>query len=196
LKAMEKGDAKEEAQFTDAQLLGMIEEHQDDPSVMLQIMKQVSKQTAGNEAETKLLAAEMTQRKKEMDSYLTATWPDIHDEGSENYQNVQSAKEMMNVAEHPLGDFLGAASMMFMQMPQMLENAKKEAREEALKGNTEIKRKQNIKANSLEQGKKKESSSVQNSNFNANVKQFGMNKSTAKIYAQILKDSAPATVEV
>ena len=43
LKGMEvKSDDKEE-QFTDAQLKDMIEEHRDDPNVMLQIMKQVSK---------------------------------------------------------------------------------------------------------------------------------------------------------
>lgn len=194
LKAMEtKGDDKD-ANFSDAQLIGMIEEHQDEPGTMLQIMKQVGKQAASGEADVRIKAVEASQRKKEMDSYLLKTYPDAYDEGSENHKSIQQAKEYLHLTDHPLGDFLAGSSTMFLQVPEMLENVKKEARENALK--VEDARKKNIKQNSLESGKKKTASKELSSNYRSTAKQLGLSKSQTAIYAKLLTQGKTATVEV
>ena len=78
-------------------------------------------------------------------------------------------------------------------MTDKLEAAKQEGRELALKEKTEKKRKEKIKENSLETGKKKVSINELPSDYQSTAKQLNLSKSATKIYAQLLKK--PETVE-
>ena len=197
LKGLEPKDDDKEEQFTDVQLKDMLEEHRDDPQVMLQIMKQVSKQASKSDAEAYTEAAEVSQRKKELDTHVLSTWPDIHNEGSQTHQDIEHAKEFLHVTDHPLGDFIGGAGMVYLQLDQMLEDARKDEREKILKTTTEEKRKESIKGNSLETGKKKGGSKGLSAEYRSTAKQLNLSKSASKIYAEILKKGKqPAIVEV
>ena len=196
LKGLEVKSDDTEEQFTDAQLKDMLEEHRDDPQVMLQIMKQVSKQASKTDAEAYTQAAEVSQRKKELETHLVSTWPDVHNEGSQTHQDIEHAKEFLHVTDHPLGDFIGGAGMVYLQLDQMLEDARKEEREKILKDTTEVKRKKSIKENSLETGKKKGDSKGLSSKYRSTAKQLNLTKSQAAIYAKLLgNDKQSATVE-
>lgn len=197
LKSMEaKGDDKSES-LTDAQLESLIEENQDNPKAMLQIMKQVSTQTATGKAEDAVKTIELSQRKKELDGHLITTWPDANDEGSQTHADIQNAKEFLHVTDHPLGDFIGAAGKLYLELPTMLENARREERDKILKGTTEKKRKESIKENSLDTSKKKVSSKGMSADYQATAKQLKLSPSATKIMAQIVNENKKsATVEV
>lgn len=197
LKSMEtKSDDKGE-NLTDAQLESLIEENRDDPRAMLQIMKQVSTQAATGKAEDTVKAVELSQRKKELDGHLVTTWPDANDEGSDTHADIQNAKEFLHVTDHPLGNFIGAAGKLYLELPTMLENARREERDKIAKGTTEKKRKESIKENSLEPSKKKGSLKGMPAESRATAKQFKLSPSQEKIMAQIVNgNKQSATVEV
>ena len=197
LKSMEAKDEDKSESLTDAQLESLIEENQDNPKAMLQIMKQVSTQAATGEAESAVKTVELSQRKKELDGHLVTTWPDANDEGSQTHADIQNAKEFLHVTDHPLGDFIGAAGKLFTELPTMLENARREERDKIMKGTTEKKRKESIKKNSLETGTKKVSAKGMSETYQATAKQMKLSPSQAKIMAQIVNENKQsATVEV
>ena len=193
-KALETKTADKDTVFTDDQLKKMIEEHQDDPAVMLQIMKHVSKQTAGDETKSQVSAMELSNRKKDLDGYLTTHYPDAFNEGSQDHQDLQKAKEYLGLLDHPLGDYLAGSATVALQMPDMLENAKKEAKESAIK--VEENRKKSIKETNLESGKKKSKGVKLSDNHLAVAKQLGLSKSATRYYKEMLNNTKPATVEV
>ena len=185
-----------DTQFTDTQLKNMIEENQDDPGVMLQIMKHVSKQVASGEAKGEVIASEIAQRKKEMDDYLLLNYPDAYTEGSKDHQSIQQAKDYLHLNDHPLADTLAAAVTAFLQQPDLLEAARKEGRESAAQ--VETNRKKSIKENSLETGKKKVVAASLPSDHAAMAKQLGLTtKKQIALYKQLLnKGKNTAAVEV
>ena len=192
----DKEDNKGKSKLTTDQLEEMVQEHSDDPKAMVQIMQKIADQSLDDKAEVFAETAEVTARKKELESLLVTTWPDVHNEGSEQFADIQNAKEFLHVTDHPLGDYLAAAGIEAFRLQDRLEAAKQEGRELALKENTEKKRKEDIKKNSLETGTKKVSIKELSSDHQATAKQLGLTKSKSgmKIYAQLLKK--PATVEV
>ena len=192
--ALEAKGADKDAKFTDDQLEQMIDEHQGDSKMLVQVFKHLASQTADNKAKLHVDAAAISQRKKELDEHLASSWPGVYDEGSKDHQDIQKAKEYLHLEDHPLGDFLAGASTMYLQMPDMIDNAKKEAREGALK--VEDNRKKTIKESSLETGKKKETPGKPSSNELAIAKQLDLSKSATKVYLQLRKQAKTATVEV
>ncbi len=186
----------EETGLTDEELEDLIEANQDDPKAMLKIMKQVSQQAASSNANNAVKTVEISQRRKELDEHLLSTWPDARTEGSETHTDIENAKEFFYVTDHPLGDFLGAAGRLYVKLPEMLENARKEGRENALKTKAEENRKTTIKANSLDTGAKKTSAKVSGKHLAA-AKQLGLTESATKIMAQIVNQNKKnASVEV
>ena len=196
LKSMKDVKESQDTTFTDEQLRGIIDKNRDDPDVMLQIMKQVAKQTGGDAAKGQVDAANISTRRKELDLPLTKTWPDAHDEGSEDHASLQEAKDYFYLTDHPLGDFLAGAGTALMQMDDVLEKTKKEARKTAL--NVESKRKKIIKGNSLQVPKNKDSKlKALSKDSQAVAKQIGLSPSATKIYETLLQPGKNnATVEV
>jgi len=190
-----KAKADKDTKFTDDQIKGLLAQHQDDPDMLFQIFRTMSRQEAGNEAKIQIDAANMAQRRKEMDDCLISNWPNVYDEGSEDHQSIQDAKEYFYLKDHPLGDFLAGAATSLMQMDETLENTKKEAREAALK--IENNRKKKIKETSLKTGKKPSKKAALSGDQLAIPKQLGLSKNATKIYNEMMKNSnQSATVEV
>ncbi len=196
-KKFESYEAKaneKESKFTDDQIKGLLAEHQDDPNMLFQIMKTISKQEAGSEAKIQVDAANMTQRKGDMDTALLSTWPKAYEDGSEDNQSIQQAKDYFYLQDHPLGDFLAGAATSLMQMDKTLEDTKKEAREKALK--VEKNRKKAIKQTSLGSVKRGSGKDALPSKYNSAAKQLNLTKSQAAIYKQLVAKGENATVEV
>ena len=195
MKAIEAKAADKDTKFTRDQLKEMLDENRDDPDVVLNIIEHVAKQISGDEAKTHVDAAELSKTKNDLDGYLTASWPDAHVEGSKDHQDIQKAKDALHLNDHPLSDYLAAAATMLPQMPDIIDDAKKEARESAL--TAEDNRKKNIKQNSLESGKAKIVSVKPSGSIIATAKQMGLTKRQAKIHAELCsKKDKTATVEV
>lgn len=193
-KAMEVKTADKDTKFTRDQLKQMLDENREDPDVVLNIIEHVAKQISGDEAKTHVDAAELSKMKKDLDGYLTASWPDAFVEGSKDHQDIQQAKDALHLNDHPLGDYLAGAATMLTQVPDMIDNAKKEARESAI--TVEDNRKKTIKQNSLESGKPKSVPGKPPGNALEVAKQMGLSKSATKVYLQLRNKKTTATVEV
>jgi hypothetical protein len=189
-----------EAKFTDAQLLNIMNDNADDPAVLFQVVKQMIAQGTEGVKDEAVNAAEIKRTKQELDNYLSTNWPDIKDESSESHKQLTEAKQWMQLDTHPYGDFLATAAVIMQQVPDMIENAKKEAKAEALKEKTEKTRKDKIKSNKAPKGGKKgEVVGDLPSNFNEAAQTLGLNKRQKALYAKMIAGAnkgAPMTAEV
>ena len=186
-----------DVEFSDEQLLGMLEAHKEDNVVLLQIMKQVGKQAAKKGEKNAINAAEMASQKKQLDSYLSENWPEINDESSEIYGDVQKAKELLHLEDHPMADFLAAGSVVFMNMKEMIKQAEERGKKANLKDASDNNRKKSIKNKKLSpKGKETGSKVTLPAQAQETVKQLGMNPRQAKIYAKLLKSKQPVATEV
>jgi hypothetical protein len=196
----QKKDPEGEASFSDAQLKQIMEEHRDDPGVQIQVLKQLVNQELKGMKQDTLNEAEIGQTKKEIEDQLYQTYPDLKNDGSDMRKSVDEAKGKLHLNDHPFSDFLGVGALLLTQFPQLIEDAKKQGAEEALKGKTEDNRKERIKNTGLaNRGNKKGSQVDLSAQHNETAKQLGMNKQQKHIYKQMLKGSEkqPAmTVEV
>jgi hypothetical protein len=197
-KKTEKKESKE-PEFTDAQLLDLIETHREDPAVMLQIMKQVSKQQSGIEAESKIKSKDIESKKQNIDTFLATNYGRFIDDGTPEYQDVQKAKEFLHLDDHPLSDFLAIASMQLSQLPNIIEHVKKQAVEEALKKNGEKSRKKAIKETSTGESKptkKVVATDDDTSQYLATAKQMGLDKEQTKKYLQMVQNAKKRSIIV
>jgi len=200
LEAKDTKDGDEDSKFTDAQLLGMMNEHKDDPAVMLQIMKHISKESGKKSEENAVDAAEIATTKKQVDSFITKNWPEINEDGSDLRRDVDEAKKMLRIEDHPYSDYLGIAAALVTNLPDMIAAAEERGKSAKIKDKNETNRKQGIKDNKLSsKGKKKGAEVKLPAQAQATAKQLGLTKSQVKIYKQMLgtdKGKQPITVEV
>ena len=191
-----------DVEFSDEQLLGMLEAHKEDNVVLLQIMKQVGKQAAKKGEKNAINAAEMASQKKQLDSYLSENWPEINDESSEIYGDVQKAKELLHLEDHPMADFLAAGSVVFMNMKEMIKQAEERGKKANLKDASDNNRKKSIKNKKLSPKGKENTATVQlSSSAQETAKMLGFNKDKRKlaIYKKMIaagKKKQPVSTEV
>ena len=199
-KAENKPDKKDsEVEFSDTQLLQLIEEHRDDPAVMLQLMKQVSKQQGKAQAVDAVKAAEIKQVKSQMDNFLVENFPAYVQDETVESQELTKAKALLSIDDHPFSDFLSVAGMMLMRLPAIQKEAFENGKAEALKKNGEDTRKRNIRESNLGPGKPKTKAAVVSDTekiAKANAKQMGMTESQYKRYLQLLKGAKQRVVTV
>jgi hypothetical protein len=200
LEAKDTTDKDEDGKFTDTQLLGMLREHKDDDAVQLQIMKHVSEESS-KKIEAKVVdAAEIAATKKQVDSFITKNWPEINEEGSDLRKDVDEAKKMLRIEDHPYSDYLGIAAALVTNLPDMITAAEERGKSAKIKDKNETNRKQSIKDNKLSNKGKKTGAEVKlPAQAQETAKQLGLTKSQIKIYKQMLgpeKGKQPITVEV
>jgi len=189
IKAEPKEDDKVE--FTDAQLQGLLETHKDDPAAMLQIMKLVSQQESKKGKDEAIDAVNVSNNKKEMDTYLETMYPDIKDEASPFRQDVDKTKTWLGMSDHPYGDFLATSVMVFNELENIISTARDEGKELALKGSAESERKKTIKSNALNPvtGKKGKSAALPTT-VEDTIKQMNMDKKQAAIYRKLMANKS------
>jgi hypothetical protein len=162
LRKAEKGAGKEkdaeegDAQFTDAQLLQMMEEHGDNKKVLFQIMKEMVSQNGKAIEQSAEAKATVRARSKELDDVVNQVHPGAFDEGSETYKNIQTTKAYLGLESNPYGDHLSLAMMAFKNIPNLVSAIKEQTRKELLGKTADEKRKTNIKSQTpADKGKKK-----------------------------------------
>ncbi len=187
-----------ETVFTDAQLINLIEEHKDDPATQLQIMKHVAKQHAKGAQEGAVDQAAISSTKKELDGFLSTTYPDLSTDGSEIRVVVDETKDRLGLSDHPYGDFLGTGAMLLQNIESFTAQAREEGKQEALKEMADGKRKADIKKKlpASPGGGKKKGSDVISSDVLKTAKQMGLSKKATEIYAKIRASAKQDTVTV
>ncbi len=190
LKAAKAATADKDVEFSDAQLLSMLEEHKDDPAVQLQIMKQIGQQAAKGTKTDAVNEVEITGNKRQMDAILSKIYPNLNKEGSEMRTDVDSVKVRLGIADHPYGDFFATGAMLLQNFEGVIAAAKEQGKTEALKIKGEEGRKKGIKASALSSTGGKKSKQVElSSKVKSNIKEIGLNPRQASIYAKLIKSA-------
>jgi hypothetical protein len=180
----------EESKFTDAQLLGMMNEHKDDPAVMLQIIKHVSQESGKKSEERAVDATEIANVKKQTDSFVTKNWPEINEDGSDLRKDVDEAKKMLRIEDHPFSDYLGIAAALVTNLPDMITAAEERGKKTNIKDKNETNRKQGIKDNKLsDKGKKTGVEVTLSAGAQETAKILGLSPTATKIYKTMLAAS-------
>lgn len=199
-KKTEKKESKE-PEFSDAQLLDLLEQHSDDKPVMLQIIKQVAKQQSGDMADAKIKGQEIKQKKATIDNFVLQNYSTFVTDDTPEHQELQKAKAFMHIEDHPLGDYLAIAALELAGLPKTIEQVRKSAVEEALKKNGEAGRKKAVKETSMGDSKPKKKivesdDDNSESRFLATAKQMGLNKEQTKTYLKMVKNAKKRSIIV
>ena len=148
-KAEKKDTGKKDDTFTDAQLLQMMKDHQDEPEVLFQIMKQMSKQAGDSAAKTAESKAEISSKRKELTGMVDKTFPGALKEGSTLYDGIQGHMGKFGLSDHPYGDVLSLGLLTLENLPTFYKNIQEQTKKELLGSNADKKRKDNINAGKL-----------------------------------------------
>lgn len=191
-------ETDDDAEFTDSQLLGLMETHKDDPATMLQIMRHEAKQAAKNQGKETVQDLATGSLKKETDAFLLDKYPNFFSEDSEIRPVINEAKERFGLTDHPIGDFYAAGAVALHSLPQIMQSEFERGKKEALGGKAENKRIVDIgKKTPADPGKRSSKPSTTLSGTAAETaKQMNLNKAQQKIYAKMLGKKKLNTVSV
>lgn len=194
----------EDITLNDSQFEALLNEHQGDARMQVQIMKQMAKQIAKGEKVDTVKTVQMQQMRQKQSEFLSANFPDLAKEDSPFRLEVEQAKGLLGLDDdNPDSDWYATASVVMARIPQLLKMAQDQGRQEALKGKTESARKAGIKAQQGPADKKVPSGNGEptaSNNYGLNAQQletakknFGFTKPEQfKWYAQNLKATASA----
>lgn len=134
-----------EPEFTDAQLLAIMKENGGDEGVLLQVMKQLSKQNNLDIQKITDKKVELAGKKSQVEK-LNETWQPYIEKNQDAIDKV--------VEYHGLGELpewqqrhLAVGALLVKDWPQILKSIKEQAQQEALSGKVDASRKSNIKNN-------------------------------------------------
>lgn len=199
-KASEKKDTPSEDgsdDLTQAQVVGLMKEHGDDPQVMFNIMTHIAEQKAKGVATEAVDAGNTAKTKAQLDTYMDTEFPDYNVEGTETHKALSDVKGRLGLDKHPYGDFLAMATLSHSQTENIRKNSYDQGVKDALNKKVEKNRGKAIKANQpTPRGKKGTPSKAALSKAHKEVAaQLGLSDKQAKIYGRLLGNESN-TVEV
>ena len=148
-KKVKKEDTEETETFTDTQLMGILKEHQGEPDILFNVMKQMVKQS-GKDVEKKAGdAAKIAQQQQLFDSKLSQAYPDLNTEGSELRSNVDTVKDTLGISDHPFGDLFAMGTLIMNNLSNFQKDAYEQGKKEALGEKAEETRKKTVKKNAF-----------------------------------------------
>lgn len=123
-----KPDEKKEKEtpFTEQQLVQLMREHHDDPDVMFQIVKEMTKQGTADAKMAAEKSIDIKNKKGQIDEFILQNWPDAKKEGSELYHGIQDAIAWAHLDGHPMAEQLAFGLLMTKNLPQTISNLRKE----------------------------------------------------------------------
>jgi len=159
-KKKEKEPADEEVQLSNADIEKIIADHGDNPETMRQLHEYMAKR------EAKVVTADFVEKERQNklqsvnDSWVSNKWPALTQEGSEARQKVDELKVNLNLANHPMGDYLAASAFVNDNLPTLQKQWFEAGKAEALGEKTETVRKKRVANGSLISPKKSSSKST------------------------------------
>lgn len=189
------GDDKK-VHFTDEQIVGIIQEHQDDPAVLLQVFKQVAKQEGEGLVESKVKNQEITRFKESAEEWLRDRVPDFFQDDSPVRAAVEKMKPHLGLDDHPMADILTLGQVYVANIDAIRKEEYERGRKEALGETAETRRKQGIKNTKPAPAKKGGTSTGHGLTASQleTAKNLGLEGDALKNYAAMLKKSGTVTV--
>lgn len=187
-----KGEKRtdEEETLTPDQLRQLMKEHKDDPDTMFNIMSYMMEQGSKKASREAIAKEEQSKKKALHDAYIAKRWPSMQDPNSELHQATMVAKKNLGIEDHPLSDYLAAASIICDQLDNIKNAEYERGKQDGLKGKVEDTRKKDVKESSLTPSGKTQTtgkSGTLKGTYADTAKQLNMTKSQKEIYAQLLK---------
>lgn len=179
----------DEPAFTDAQLLAIMKEHKDDPTVMLQVFKEVANQK-GKEIELSAeKAVDIKTKTGEFEKFLSTAFPNVMNEATPEFETVEKAVDWLHLEGHPFGKYLAVATMQFRALPDLIKKVQDDTRKEVLSKKADDTRKDKIKSN-LPPGSGEKSTvkapTLSPTQMETAKKLFGNDKKAISRYAKML----------
>jgi len=135
--------------FTRAQLKTILEENQDDPDTLLNVIETLTSQAAKTVTEDAMSKADLNRAAKEADTMLLSRWPSLAEDGSDLRLACDEKKEQYGLGDSPLGDLLSMSLLVMDDLPSLIKKYKEEGRKEALGETAEEKVKAAAKSTKL-----------------------------------------------
>jgi len=153
-----KNKEKDAEEFlSDADILKIMEEHKGDDGVTLNALKHVMARES-KKSKTEIVDEVQTKQRATMfnNALRSKLGADFEDESSDLRQSINKAKDFLNVTDHPFSDAIGAAAVVFDQLPHLLKMQYEKGKRDAMDGKTEKNRVSGIeKGKSLFDGAKR-----------------------------------------
>lgn len=187
LKKADKEQVKDP--LTKNQLVKILEENQDDPATLYNIVEYIAGQAAQGAKKDALNEGEIASKVKEVDGLLSQEFPDLSVPDSQMRGNVDDTKRHFGIESHPFGDLFGTAVNVLYNLKEIVEKAENKGKESALKEKADGKRKQNAKDTNLTskgKGAPKLVKGELSSKHEVVAKQMNMTKSQRGIYANLV----------
>jgi hypothetical protein len=178
----------DEGDFTDAQLIQIIDENKEDPGVLVHAVKQLIKQNNADLKELTDKKVDIARKRTEVDGVMKG-WQQYIDK---NQDSVDKAIEYHGLDDHPFKEHLALGAIMVTAWPKMVESIKEEAKKEALSGVSEQTRKKNIKNNKPDtSGDRADAGDGETpSNWAETAERLGMSKKQRERYYNWMKEKS------
>lgn len=164
-----KTDEPEEATLTKEQLLGIMQEHGEDPNVLLNVVEHMAKQAARGVKKTAMTELESSRRDTDAEQFLQKQFPQIYEQGSPWRTQVDQVKTQYEFEDSPFGDFLGLAVTVLHNYEGLYNQAVEKGKQTALTGEADKNRSKELNANTVKTSKGKKSSGAELSATNLQV---------------------------
>lgn len=194
-KKKSKAEDTEETQLTDAQLLAIMKEHQDDPSTMFNIIKHVATQAAKGIKKEALSEADVKNRSKQAESFLRERIPQLYEEDSDVRLNVNKVRDDLGLDDDPVGDYLAAGVIALNRTPELAEYWYKKGKADALgqKGREKDIADGGLTPSGKKAGKPKVTLTKDMEDL---AQQMGLTPSQRKLYAKLRSAKGPASINM
>lgn len=127
------------------ELVKIVEENKGDAKVLLNASAYYAKQQMRKAKGEAVDEIEVKNKKAELDQILHNRVKDFSDESSETRRAITSMREGMHLGDHPFGDFLSTAALMYMNIDKVREELIEQGKKMALEASAEASRVKKIK---------------------------------------------------
>lgn len=141
--------------LSDAQLKALLEEHRDDPDVLMNIIKYKVEQVAKGMKKDAMSEVDMQQKKAQVDQFMKTRYPDYDDEDSDVRRGLAPVKKALGLDDHPFGDYFAAGVQVLNSLPDIVKHWFEEGKKAAVGDTANEKRKEQIKDGQLSPSGKK-----------------------------------------
>lgn len=204
-----KKEEKKEPVFTKNQLLGLFNDHKDDPDMLFQVVSTMVDQGVKDASKVVEETVELREKKSTARKYIQDFYPTAWEENSDLNAGIQDAVKWANLDDHPMAEELAMGVVVLQSLPTMIKEIQEKAVQEAeaklseqnkenLKEKSEAARKKGIKDSQPAKTEtktgasdKKESVSLNESQAEV-AKRLNMGPAQMKKYAAMMAASKAA----
>jgi len=188
-----------EDDLTDAQLKDLMKEHHDDPDALFNIVQYMARKVAKGEKKAALNEAEIANKRRDIDIYISKRNPDYADPESEIRKEAEKTKAQLGLEDHPYADILALGVNAYLSLPEIMKQVYAKGKEDALKEAAETNRKKDVKNSSLTpkgEGGKSSHAPALTKDIAAVAKQMNMTPGQAKVYQRLMSSKGGHSITV